>query len=74
VISSFGKHPFEIKRRGVSESKNGVEGTMTGVIQKKVDAKTTGWDDDGAQAPVNESKDGNEGGIGTTTPYRKWMG
>lgn len=72
VISSFGKHPFEMKRKGVNESKT-AEGSQTGTIQKKVDAPTKGWDDDGAQVPVNESN-GSVGGVGTTTPYRKWMG
>jgi len=72
VISSFGKHPFEMKRRGVNESRT-AEGAMTGVIQRKLDLKLTGWDDDGAQT-VTESKPPEEGGIGSTTPYRKWMG
>ena len=72
VISSFGKHPFEMKRRGVNESKT-TEGSQTGVIQKKVDAATKGWDDDGAQVPVNEANGSGEG-MGTTTPYRRWMG
>lgn len=72
VISSFGRHPFEVKRRGVSESKT-AEGSMTGTIQRRVDQPSKGWDDDGAQVPVAESKDNGEG-MGTTTPYRKWMG
>ena len=71
VISSFGKHPFELKRRGVSESKNG-EGSQTGVIQAKVDGRAKVWDDDGASPPLSESKDNAEGT--GASPYRKWMG
>ena len=69
VISSYGKHPFELRRKGVSESKS-VEGSATGVIQKKVDFKKVGWDDDGA-GPVSESE-GN--GAGGPSPYRQWIG
>lgn len=69
VISSYGKHPFEVKRRGVSESKNG-EGMMTGVIQKKVDQAAGNWDDDGATPPITEAK---AEGMGSPSPYRKWM-
>lgn len=71
VISSYGKHPFEMRRRNVSESA-GVEGMMTGVIQKKMDQSTAGWDDDAATAPLDESAPA--AGLGTTTPYRKWLG
>lgn len=71
VISSYGRHPFELKRSGVSESKS-VEGSQTGTIQKKVDANTGGWDDDGATPPVTEAQVGE--GVGTPSPYRKWIG
>jgi len=72
VISSFGKHPFELKRRNVSESANG-EGTMTGVIQAKIDGRPKVWDDDGATKPLNESTDSTDG-MGAPSPYRKWLG
>jgi len=73
VISSFGKHPFELKRRGVAESK-GAEGSMTGVIQRKMDTKSTGWADDDATEPVTESaKNGSDEGVGQPSPYRKWI-
>ena len=79
VISSFGRHPFEFKRKSkdgkdLKESK-GEEGTMSGVIQKKVDAAFgKKWDDDGEVAPVSESKDVTQEGVGKPSPYRKWMG
>jgi len=72
VISSFGKHPFELKRRNVSESANG-EGTMTGVIQAKIDGRPKVWDDDGATKPLSESTDSTDG-MGAPSPYRKWLG
>lgn len=73
VISSFGKHPFELRRKNINESKS-QEGAATGVLQAKVDGHKANWDDDGATPPVNESKSGSGEGMGTTTPYRKWMG
>lgn len=72
VISSYGKHPFELKRRSVSESKNG-EGSQTGVIQAKLDGNSKTWDDDGAVPPLSESK-GDADGMGSPSPYRKWIG
>jgi hypothetical protein len=72
VISSYGKHPFELKRRGVSESKT-TEGSQTGVLQAKVDAGRGGWDDDHATKPLSESNGGAGEGTGPS-PYRKWMG
>lgn len=72
VISSYGKHPFELKRRGVSESQT-TEGSQTGVLQAKVDNRSKSWDDDGATPPLNESN-GNGEGVGSPSPYRKWMG
>lgn len=71
VISSFGRHPFEFKRRNVSESQT-AEGSQTGVIQAKIDGKGGKWDDDGATTPITESQAGD--GIGTASPYRRWMG
>lgn len=81
VISSFGKHPFEMRRKGVADSKiaegmqtGSIQGAVNMVMQKKSVSESKGWDDDEPPAPVTESKPGEEGGIGTTTPYRKWMG
>lgn len=73
VISSFGRHPFEFKRSGVSESQT-AEGSQTGVIQAKVDGFSKKWDDDGATPPLKESKDDSTNGMGGPSPYRKWMG
>lgn len=81
VISSFGKHPFEMRRKNVQDSKI-TEGSQTGKIQAAVDmvmqrkavTESKGWNDDAPETTVSESKQGEEGGIGTTTPYRKWMG
>jgi hypothetical protein len=78
VVSSFGRHPFELKRRTnsdgkLSESKVGENGAA-GVIQAKVDAKSAGWDDDGATKPVNESQSGSGEGMGGPSVYRKWIG
>jgi hypothetical protein len=71
VISSFGKHPFEFRRRGLSESQT-AEGTATGVLQARIDGKSGKWDDDGASPKISESTGGE--GIGTASPYRRWMG
>jgi len=73
VISSYGKHPFELRRRGVSESKT-TEGMATGVIQAKINNHSKAWDDDGAASPVQESKEANGDGMGSPSPYRKWIG
>jgi hypothetical protein len=73
VISSYGKHPFELKRRGVSESQT-AEGSQTGVLQAKVDNRSKAWDDDGATPPLQESNGNGEGGVGSPSPYRKWIG
>lgn len=70
VISSYGKHPFELRRKGVKESKT-TEGAATGVIQAKIDGRSAKWDDDGAIQALTES-DGN--GVGTASPYRRWIG
>ena len=76
VISSFGRHPFEFKRKNISESKSTTgEGTCHGQIQAKVDAALgKKWDDDGAAVPLSESKDETQGGVGAPSPYRKWIG
>lgn len=70
VISSFGRHPFEFRRRNVNESQT-QEGTATGTIQAKINGTSPKWDDDGASPPVSESK---ETGMGAASPYRRWMG
>lgn len=75
VISSYGRHPFEFKRPAGSTTEStaaGQEGSATGTIQARVDKVVTKWDDDGATAPVTESKPGE--GVGTTSPYRRWIG
>lgn len=75
VISSYGRHPFEFKRTAATTTEGkttGQEGTATGTIQARVDKVVTKWDDDGATAPVTESKPGE--GVGTPSPYRRWMG
>lgn len=69
VISSFGKHPFELKRSNLNESQS-AEGNSTGVIQAKVDGRSKTWDNDGVTSTVAESQ-GN--GTGNPSPYRKWM-
>ncbi len=69
VISSFGKHPFEFRRKGLSESQT-AEGTATGTLQAVLDGKK-GWDDDGS-TKISESTPGE--GMGTASPYRRWMG
>lgn len=71
VISSFGRHPFEFRRRNVNESKT-QEGSATGTIQAKINGTAPKWDDDGATPPLNESA--QETGMGAASPYRKWMG
>jgi len=77
VISSFGRHPFEFKRTNLSESK-AVEGAATGVLQAKLDELPKKWDDDGGPAskpaPIAESTDPTQAGVGQPTPYRRWMG
>jgi hypothetical protein len=71
VISSFGKHPFELRRKGLSESQT-AEGTATGVLQARIDGKTGKWDDDGTAETLTESK-GSTDGMGPS-PYRRWIG
>jgi len=69
VISSFGKHPFELKRSAWAPGTKIREGgSMTRMIQEGLDGHKarTAWDDDGAEpAKVTES-------VGES-PYRKWI-
>ena len=69
VISSFGKHPFELKRSvWAPGTKIREGGSMTRMIQEGLDGNKsrTAWDDDGAEpAKVTES-------VGES-PYRKWI-
>ena len=53
IISSFGKHPFELKRSAskVSESRR-EPGLVGGVIQRKIDSRSAQWDDDGLTPPT----------------------
>lgn len=73
IISSYGKHPFEMKRSAakpsLKESKKGM-GHVGGVIQKKAGPDKAVWDDDGGvpAAPVTESN-----GNASWEPYRKFM-
>jgi hypothetical protein len=76
VISSFGKHPFELKRSAspsaLKESKNGTGmGYVGGTMKRKVYGARTAWDDDGAAAPAVTESNGsaNEG----WDKYRKFM-
>jgi len=69
VISSYGRHPFELKRSNYPEgTKVQRGGTMQRMIQEGLDGNKarTAWDDDGADpAKVTES-------VGES-PYRKWI-
>ena len=72
VISSYGRHPFELKRKGVNESK-GSEGEATAVIQRKVDASLgKKWDDDGANAPATPVTE-SAPTTGQLDAYRRWL-
>jgi hypothetical protein len=69
VISSYGKHPFELKRTQWPEgAKIRPAGTMQRMINEGMSTgkvPTTQWDDDGASpAQVKESSE---------SPYRRWM-
>lgn len=69
VISSYGKHPFELKRTQWPEgAKIRPAGTMQRMINEGMSTgqvPKTQWDDDGASpAQVKESSD---------SPYRRWM-
>jgi len=70
VVSSFGKHPFELKRSAsLTEGRNGSRKTYTsgGVLTRRVQEAVAKWDDDGA-APLSESQP-----AAGTSPYRKWI-
>jgi Bacteriophage T4-like portal protein (Gp20) len=77
IISSFGKHPFDLKRSAskVNESKDG-PGFVGGVIQKRINGGAGGkpgpWDDDGATppAPVAEGTTRD----GSWDKYRPYVG
>lgn len=75
VISSYGRHPFELKRTNrVDESRNGKAKTVPVITRKLQEAAGIKWDDDGA-GPVAESVPSN-GGLDAPpppSPYRKWI-
>lgn len=75
VVSSFGKHKFEPrKRNGLSESLNS-EGYSVNVIQKKFDSKKSGWATDDVETvePITESKTEAQS-QDSNAPYRRWLG
>jgi hypothetical protein len=75
VISSYGRHPFELKR---SQYPEGVRapyagGTMTAMLTEGLNGNGNGkprtdWDDDGAPSVRPQ-----EGGNTPSSPYRRWM-
>lgn len=74
VISSYGKHPFELKRR-VRESGASNNGAVGPVLTRRIqEAAGIKWDDDGA-APVTESKEPATVGADTMSPspYHNWI-
>lgn len=73
VISSFGKHPFDLKRSANINDSQGKPmhrgGTMTRMINEATQGRKV-WDDDGG-LPETASKGDTTGDI---NPYRRWMG
>ena len=71
IISSFGKHPYDLKRSDNLKDDKGKPihrgGTITQQINEALGRKA--WDDDGG-APVPPSKSEFNG---DTSPYRRWM-
>lgn len=75
VISSFGKHPFNLKRSGsLRDDKNRVvhgAGTITKMLNESMGKKA--WQED-EQLPAAADADGtNVNAPADFTPYRKWM-
>lgn len=74
VVSSFGKHPFELKRSAsLNEKRNGSSKTYStgGVLTRKLqEAASKKWDDDGA-TPVPETAPAE--GVPTVVPYRQYI-
>ena len=73
IISSFGKHPFELKRSAstLREEKTG-PGFVGGVIQKRINGTSGQWDDDGAAAPAPVAE--SSARDGSWDKYRKFVG
>jgi hypothetical protein len=71
IISSFGKHPFELKRPSQTETKL--------QVQKRVMESVAKFDDDpeteapAARASVNESEAQTEEAPKQDAAYRKWI-
>lgn len=73
VVSSFGKHPFELKRSAsLTEGRNGSSKTYStgGVLTRKLQEAAKKWDDDGA-TPVTESAPAE--GAPVVLPYRQFI-
>jgi len=69
VVSSYGRHPFEFKRAGVTS-----ESTKTGVLQARLteNKKDTSWEND--NAPVPAAPPNGEAPASHESPYRRWIG
>jgi hypothetical protein len=81
VISSFGKHPFNLKRStNLRDSQNRVLHPGGSLSQMIVESKKSSWDDDGATvaAPPVTAQDADGTAAPTAEkadfkPYRRWM-
>ena len=81
VISSFGKHPFNLKRSAnLRDSQDRVLHPGGSLSQMLVESKKSAWDDDGAAvaAPPVTAQDADGTAAPTAEkadfkPYRRWM-
>jgi hypothetical protein len=75
VISSFGRHPFDLKRASGSLTDSKKKSFVTGGVMTRRLTESTGrkWDDDDA-VPVSDPQSGGSiSELPAPSPYRKWI-